>query len=364
MANILVAEDDLYVLENLIDILELEGYETLKAMNGKEAIEMAIEYNPDLILCDISMPEYNGYQVLERLRKSPSTFNTPFIFLTALAEKEFQRKGMVLGADDFITKPYSSREIIDAINVRLQKHQVLKKQSEKVIEELRKSIALSLPHEFRTPLNGLLGFSQMLKADFKMYSEDEIQIMLNNIHESAHRLHKLIVNYLFYVNLINKSLDEAHKYRRVPIATDITIIDQANIVSSNYERQNDINFHLEEFIIKFPEQYFQKVVEEILDNAFKFSESNTKVTITTFADEEFFNIKVHNYGRSMTNEFVKQIGAFSQFERDLYEQQGLGLGLAIVKKIADVFDGKLTINNEIKSQISVIFSLPLKELLF
>ncbi len=122
MKKILVVEDNLEVRENTSEILELSGFETLTAQNGKEGVQMAQESNPDLIICDIMMPELDGYGVLRILNKNPQTARIPFIFLTAKAEMVDLRKGMNLGADDYLTKPYDEVELLDAVEMRLEKH--------------------------------------------------------------------------------------------------------------------------------------------------------------------------------------------------------------------------------------------------
>ncbi|MBR9861319.1 response regulator [bacterium] len=121
--KILIIEDNQDIRENISEILELDGYETLQASNGKEGARMAIDSLPDLVLCDIMMPELDGYGVLHILSKNESTVNIPFIFLTAKAEKSDLRKGMNLGADDYITKPFDETDLLNAINNRLNKVQ-------------------------------------------------------------------------------------------------------------------------------------------------------------------------------------------------------------------------------------------------
>lgn len=120
--KILVIEDQEDVRENIEELLQLSNYEALTAANGKEGIKKALEMKPDLILCDIMMPEMDGYEVLYLIGKNPEIASTPFIFLTAKTEKADFRKGMNLGADDYITKPYEEMELLGAIERRLQKY--------------------------------------------------------------------------------------------------------------------------------------------------------------------------------------------------------------------------------------------------
>jgi DNA-binding response OmpR family regulator len=140
MKKILIIEDNEDVRENTAEILKLANYDVATAENGKIGVEKANSYEPDVIVCDIMMPELDGYGVLEILSGTKSTSCIPFIFLTAKAEKSDMRKGMNLGADDYITKPFEEVELIKAIESRLNKHDFLKKEFSKNIEGLNEFI--------------------------------------------------------------------------------------------------------------------------------------------------------------------------------------------------------------------------------
>jgi CRP-like cAMP-binding protein/CheY-like chemotaxis protein len=128
MKKILLIEDNLDVRETTADILELKNYKVETAENGKLGVEKAKKFEPDVIICDIIMPELDGYGVLYLLSKDPKTASIPFIFLTAKIRKEDMRKGMNLGADDYLTKPFEEMELLDAIDSRLKRCELLKKE--------------------------------------------------------------------------------------------------------------------------------------------------------------------------------------------------------------------------------------------
>ena len=128
MKRILLIEDDATMRENTAEILELARYEVMTAPNGKKGCALAKSFRPDLVVCDIMMPELDGYGVLHVLSKDPLTAALPFIFLTAKAEKSEMRKGMELGADDYLTKPFEDTELLNAIESRLRKAEALRKE--------------------------------------------------------------------------------------------------------------------------------------------------------------------------------------------------------------------------------------------
>ena len=121
MKKILLIEDNLEVRENTAEILELAGYEVVTASNGKIGVEQAQKIKPDLVVCDIMMPELDGYGVLHILSKQDETAKTPFIFLTAKGDKDDLRSGMNLGADDYLTKPVANNDLVNAIAARLRR---------------------------------------------------------------------------------------------------------------------------------------------------------------------------------------------------------------------------------------------------
>lgn len=140
MKKILLVEDNLDVREMTAEILELENYEVITAENGKGGIEKAKSFMPDLILCDIMMPEVDGYDVFNQLSKDSDTASIPFIFLTAKSEKSDFRKGMTMGADDYLTKPFEAQDLIEAIEARLKKNSFLRKEFSRDVKGINEFI--------------------------------------------------------------------------------------------------------------------------------------------------------------------------------------------------------------------------------
>ena len=143
MKKILLIDDSKDLRENTAEILDLANYKVFTAENGKVGVEIALREDPDLIICDIMMPVLDGYGVLHMLQKNPSTRNKPFIFLTAKTEYKDLRKGMESGADDYITKPFSGIELLNAVESRLKKMELIEKQFKGNLEELEELIRVS-----------------------------------------------------------------------------------------------------------------------------------------------------------------------------------------------------------------------------
>lgn len=348
--KILIIEDEPSILENLIEIISSYGYDVVSTNNGTEGIELAMEHSPDLIICDILMPGISGLEVLKKLQENETTASIPFIFLTAKADKESIREGMEHGADDYLTKPFTPIQLKKAIEIRLRKKEQSIDAMNKKIEVLKSSLATSLPHEFRTPLNGILASSEFLIKYFDNLPIEEIKQLHLNIHNSALRLHRHIINFLLYSEIT--ILKEKKDINKVNHLENITYLpfDIAYAVFHKYatinDRYEDLHFwsnRSSQVFIK--QEHFYKICEELADNAFKFSDKGAPIEVLLDTIDNIFIMKIKDYGRGMTNNQVREIGAYTQFNRNLYEQQGLGLGLAIVIKLCEYYDGKFNIKS-------------------
>lgn len=164
MKKILVIEDELRVRNNILEILEFEQFDAVSAENGLIGALWAQEYLPDLVICDVMMPEINGYEVLSALRQNPMTVTIPFIFLTAMADQPDRRRGMELGADDYLTKPFTADELLTAISARFAKHKVVMQQynNERQKTEVLQQKVQQLQHHIDTSNELLKQFPQEL----------------------------------------------------------------------------------------------------------------------------------------------------------------------------------------------------------
>ena len=166
MKKILLIEDNKDMRENTSEILELSNYKVYTAANGKEGVAIAQKEKPDLIICDIMMPVLDGYGVLHLLSKNEETADIPFIFLTAKAERSELRKGMEMGADDYVTKPFDDIELLNAIESRLKKVELMKKKFSNNLEEV---------NEFISSVNNLDDLKKItLNDDVREYNKKEI----------------------------------------------------------------------------------------------------------------------------------------------------------------------------------------------
>jgi signal transduction histidine kinase len=361
MTRILVIEDEEHILENIIETLELEAFDVIGAPNGETGIEMAKEYAPDLILCDIMMPDMQGDEVFLHLRNDPATATIPFIFLTALAGRAQQRHGMELGADDYLTKPFSSNELIAAVHGRLDRRAAIDHKHEAEMDHLRANLIHSLPHELRTPLTGLVGCTDLLMMDGGTIEPDRLQNIVKVMHRSTLRLQNLIENYLLYAQIEVLSGDarqvQQMRSESTPYAS-MVVEDAARQSAAKVQREADLRLHIENANVCISHDDLTKLIREVVDNAFNFSSPGSPVHVEAGLDGDCYVIVITDQGRGMTRDQIRSIGAYTQFQRSVYEQQGLGLGLVIAHKLAELYGGRCDIESTLDQGTTVEFRLP------
>jgi two-component system sensor histidine kinase/response regulator len=359
--RILVIDDDELVCEMISSALLMEGFDTIRALDGYDGIEAARKHAPDLIICDVMMPKLDGFATLSAIHKDPSTATTPFIFLTGQTTKSDMRQGMDLGADDFLAKPVMVNELVAAIRTRLQKHELARMETERKLDELRVNLSLSLPHEIRTPLSGIIGFAEVLRDDSSALKAEEISEMAKIILKSATRLGHLVENFLTYAQL---QILTASPSKTSFVGKEASVILKSHIMESaqkkgrEYERENDIQLMLGAAEAAISTLGMKRIFEELLDNALKFSKSGTLIEVTSEQVDHKFVLSVRDHGVGMDAKNIAEIGAYKQFDRNRLEQQGSGLGLTIAKQMTELYGGRFAIESVVGKGTTVTIELP------
>jgi two-component system, sensor histidine kinase and response regulator len=364
MKKILVIEDETPVRDNIMELLNAEGYSSIGAKDGEEGARMAWETIPDLIICDILMPNMDGFGVLARLKKEPRTITIPFLYLTALQERRDMRKGMRLGADDFITKPFKREELLDAVKVGLEKHQAIVDQVQRKLTDLRENLFHALPHELLTPLSVVLGFSELIIDNLENMPVPQVRDMAQDIHNAGLRLMRLVQNYLSLVDLEMISADpqKVIELRATEIASAQTIITEIGRLKARQEgREDHLIVSVDETSLKIAETSLQKIVEELLDNAFRYSMAGTPVWLVGKKEDhqEVYRLEVTDQGQGMPVHQIRAIDLGLQEAQEKYDQQGTGMGLLIVRRMVDIYGGSLNIRSAVGQGTTVEILFPL-----
>ena len=361
MKRILVIDDEVWLREMVRMALQQRGYEVIEAENGMTGAEAARRELPDLILCDVNMEKMDGYLTLSALRSEPATAGIPFILMTGLADNAGMRRGMELGADDYLPKPFAIDGLYAAVEARLKKAEALRQEAEKKLSDLRDNISLMLPHELRTPLNGILAYGEILAAEAGTLAAGEIAEMGQAIHDSGKRLERLIENFLIYAQIELLSAD-AHKInalRQKQTQFPAKLIEEhARSQAQAADRLDDLVLSLADLAMPISEDYLAKIANELVQNAFKFSERGRPVSVTLSALPNGVMLSVTDEGRGFSTEHITRVGAYMQFDRKIQEQQGLGLGLMIAKRLTELHGGTLSIQSERGAATTVAVKLP------
>ena len=357
MKTILIVEDEKDLRFNLIEMLEGEGYNILSAANGNEALELTSHIEPDLILSDIRMPDMDGIELLKNLQENSSTANIPFIFLTAKVEMQDLSEGMVLGADDYLMKPYKIDDVLNAVNTRLRK----KENHLKTVADFKKMLSRKIPHELQTPLVGILGYSDIIKSDLDSLSKEEIKTMAEGINRSGMRLQRRIAKFTTYMDivfLIDKKEVINNQENNCEIDFVLKQVQLKNI-NAHIDRKGDLVFDHESAVLKINEKHLEYLFDELIENALKFSEAGTPIEIIGRSNGDVYKFQINDFGQGMTESDTSRLDLFNQngFEYEISE--GLGIGLAIVQKIVELYSGKLNIESEPGVGTSVKIELPL-----
>jgi len=344
--KILIIDDEEWLREMIQLALRQRGYDVVEAHNGQEGIEKARAELPDLILCDVNMGKVNGYLTLAALRTEAPTAAIPFILMTGLADNAGMRHGMELGADDYLPKPFTTEVLYAAVEARLKKSQTVRDEAESKLRHLRDNISLMMPHEMRTPLNGIISNAELLATSAATLKANDVAEMGQEILSSSQRLERLIENFLIYaqLELIAADPKNVHALRIGRAEQPAAIVEKiagAQAVSAG--RVNDLKIEAVNVPVPMSGEYFSKVVNELVQNAFKFSEAGSPVRVALAENFNGVEFSVHDEGRGFSTEQIKRIGAYMQFDRKMQEQQGLGLGLVISKRLAELHGGTLVI---------------------
>lgn len=365
--KLLVIEDEQNIRQNVQELLEAKGYQVRTAANGKEGVSEALDFKPHLILCDIMMPKMDGYKVLETVRKTTSIQNVPFIFLTAKVDKQDIRQGMEMGADDYLTKPFTSKELTGSIEARLQRQEKLNAQYTKVKHELDTAVFSTYFHEFNTPLHGIVGGLNLLINSGKSFGEKQKHDLQVSIRKSAIRLNHSLSNLMLYEEIKRAEdrpeLIELFASGQSGDSWPLKIKDELfTIAKEIYGRVDDlvVEFHNPaELGISY--ENLHRLLNELTDNAFKFSKHETKVFVKGSREKENYIFEITDEGTGFILNSIDDIGAFKQFNRKKFEQQGLGIGLHLVKQLIRFNRGDLEIISEENIGTKIIVRLPLFE---
>jgi two-component system, sensor histidine kinase and response regulator len=354
MKTILLVDDDQQVRTMFGLALRRSGYHVIEAECGSTALALARQHLPDLILSDIHMPGGDGPTLLHDIRHDLELQSKQVVLMTGRPDLVAPRKGMEDGADDFLVKPVSLKALLSCVEARFSRASISWRVEDQMLTKLRSSVPPNLPHEFFTPLAGIIGLMDILRSDFSSLAPAEVHDIHTDIYQSALRLHRTLRNYLLILDLQTPSSKTTPPLSPLEVQGNV----QAGVKEALQlnERREDLTVRVNSCSIIVEPGDLNRMVEELVDNAFKFSRTGTPVTVEFSADGQ---LTVTDQGRGLTAEEISHIGAFQQFDRKKQEQQGLGLGLILVQKLTALYQAKFSIKSQLGegTQVEITFRL-------
>src|SRR5271154_293966 len=344
--KILIIDDDAHLGAVMALGLETKGYSTLCAPDGTIGLEMAHAHMPDVILCDVDMPGKDGRVLLRELRADPKLSDRQFVLMTGRAPMANQRTGMDIGADDFLLKPFELSALIRCVEARMVRAGLSRRIDDLGVEQLKKSLNSSLPHEFFTPLAGILGLTELLQKELDTSSKDEIRDYLREIHDAGRRLHRRLSNYLLILGLEPK--DIARETAVMDAAAVVkALADGAGASAQRHNRVPDVTMDVVGSGIKASPSDLAALAEELVDNALSYSEKGSPVRVRARPDSGLLRLTVVDLGRGMTPKQQRQLDSTLRRDPNAQESQGVGVGLTLVRKLVQVLNGEIRLESEV-----------------
>lgn len=336
--KILVIDDEMPVRQSLQMLLEFSGHDVIAAEHGGRGVELASTRAPDLVLCDVQMPVMDGYGVLEALQKNPATRDIPFIFLTGCNERKDLRRGMSMGAADYLTKPFTHDELNAAIAACRRKHIDFRERLKQYAQRQELEEAAPWAHELLTPINGVLGYASLLEEEAEEITPEQLREMAGAIRRSGERQLALAQKILAHFEL-SRLAERGVRRQASAFAGSLEAGCDAAVKAAR--REPDMTLSCAPAAIGVPAHLAERLGFELVENACKFSEPGARITIAGVVADDCYLFEVSDAGVGMSADERLSIAPFRQFGRDKREQQGLGLGLSLVRSIVELHGGSL-----------------------
>ncbi|MEZ4671327.1 MAG: hybrid sensor histidine kinase/response regulator [Anaerolineae bacterium] len=368
MTKILVIEDEEYIRDEVMSWLQFEDFEVFGAANGNLGLQLVYRENPDLILCDVAMPEMDGHTVLIEVRSNPDLSHTPFVFLTAAADRDSMRKGMDMGADDYLTKPFTHAEVLNTVQSRLEKKysQVQQVQTQlntltRALDEeheqrlLKSRLVAMFSHDFRNPLTTILSSSGLLQNYDDRLSPERKQQHFKRIEGAVHLLIQMLDEMLMVAEMESGYMEFSPQLMDISnfigaIVEEFRIIDQdAHIL--RFESAQGLSVQADPKLLRH-------IVSNLVSNALKYSPAGTEICIGLHVDSDRITVEVQDHGIGIPEDSMPKL--FEPFHRasNAKKIKGTGLGLSVVKNCVERHNGKIGVDSVVDKGTRFVVEIP------
>lgn len=369
MPKILVVEDEDQIRAEVIDWLQFEGYEVAGAANGRLGLAAAQRDAPDLIISDIAMPEMDGYALLLEVRADPLLQPIPFIFLTAATERASFRLGMESGADDYLTKPFTHAEVLNAVRSRLAKQAALEAHARAQVDKLaaalseerekrllKSRLVAMFSHDFRNPLNAIFSNASLLRNYEERLDQATKHLKLERIMEAVQLLLQMVDDMLMVAEL-EKGYGDLRAEPLSPAAFIGAIVEEFRTLHSPSHR---LLFESAcTVFVALDARLLRQIVTNLLSNAIKYSPAGGTVQVGLWTEDAALVLRVQDGGIGIPT--TEQVQLFEPFFRasNARRLSGTGLGLTIVKEAVELCGGTIEVESPAAQGAIFTVRLPL-----
>ncbi|MCI0711179.1 MAG: hybrid sensor histidine kinase/response regulator [Chloroflexi bacterium] len=363
MTTILIIEDDPNIRESINDMLEIEGFTVVETDNGEQGVKLAVEHNPELVICDIMLPGMDGYDVLKAIHSIPETRLTPFVFLTARTDRKDLRKGMHMGADDYLTKPFTNEELLDTLKVQLAKRAEIASTMGADLETAKKTLIHLVAHELRTPLVSLKMVEEIINLRMGQLTDDDVgsfmEVVTKSTRRMGHLVEQMVLTTEIQANILTADIVQEYA---VPTGIWELMTSVVELGRKFATRNNDTDIHVSmrdrDTTVNCTVQSLKHALAEIVTNAINFSKGET-VMVYQWTTETSCCISVTDSGPGMpAGTIEKAMRPFEQINRERQEQQGFGMGLTLANAIIEMHGGQMEIQSVLDKGTQVTVCLP------
>ncbi|MCG3116728.1 MAG: ATP-binding protein [Candidatus Manganitrophus sp. SA1] len=365
-ARILLADDNADMREYVKRIL-LRHWTVEAVEDGAAALASARERTPDLVLTDVMMPEMNGFELLQALRADPRTREVPVIVLSARAGEESRVEGLEAGADDYLIKPFSARELTARVGAHLElarlRRETLRSEQKLRLEaeeanRLKSQFFSSVSHDLRTPLNAIVGYIHLLTTEMYGPVAEDQKMPLDGIQRNVRELLRLINDVLDLARIDSGKMSvERSSVQLGSIIEEISIEMKPLLEMKSLSIQSHLPENLPE--IESDATKIKQIVTNLVSNAVKFTEKGgVTIRVKNLSEEGWVEIAVSDTGRGIEPELLPKVfESFYQIEESR-AFGGSGLGLTIVQEVVNLLQGKIRVNSEVGKGSTFTIFLP------
>jgi len=368
VTKVLVIDDESILRTEMMDWLTFEGYEVMGAENGLTGVKQATQWTPDLIVCDVTMPYLDGFGVLYEVHSNAATTHIPFIFVTARATHEDIRYGMNLGADDYITKPFTRLQLLEAVQIQLAKYatrehiyqqdliqlqQALTQEQEQRL--LKARLVAMFSHDFRNPLSTILSSKNLLTDYADKMDAERKRTHYNRIEASVRQLVQMLDDMLIVSQMETGNLNFK------PESVDVSAFFQHMVEEFQATNSETHNFVFDNHVTAYSvadTRLLRQIGSNLISNAIKYSPHGSTIRVTLNIEEKNYVLVVEDQGIGISEDDQKRLFEAFTRGRNVGEVSGTGLGLAIVKRAVELYGGSIRMESALNQGTSMIVFFP------